>query len=100
MWLNCRARQRHRKFEFLKGDTVKNFAFVGGVLLTLLFLSNCAQPKCANEYKACTDVCKASHSSAPHLKLKCEASCSMSYAGCDASSFIPGLGYFMGPKEE
>ncbi|MBL94837.1 MAG: hypothetical protein CFH06_00705 [Alphaproteobacteria bacterium MarineAlpha3_Bin5] len=68
--------------------------------LIFLFFSVETQASCADEYKFCTSECKKLNDDTPHLKFKCEASCSLSYAGCDASSIIPGLNYFFGPKEE
>lgn len=72
------------------------------IVIVFLFLFSPleTQASCADDYKLCTSECKKLNDDKSHLKFKCEASCSISYAGCDASSIIPGLSYFFGPENE
>lgn len=76
---------------------------LGAVILSanlIFFIAKIApaQESCASIYETCVAECKAISEDSPHLKLKCKASCSGSYAGCDLGSIIPGFNYFFGQK--
>lgn len=67
-------------------------------LIFFIIKSAPAEESCASIYEGCVTECKTISEDSPHLKLKCKASCSGSYAGCDLGSIIPGFNYFFGPK--